>query len=313
MRRRRWARRRGLREGKRRRHFTLGGHIASSITQVGLIHAVGVVRDGNGYELINGHRRLRAHQQLAKPEIRANLYEFTAQERADEATKQNAIAQFLFAANQSEPLVPIERARFYNDAMDKLGLSLSDLAEVHNRSVNEIEEDRMYLNIATPVLDLIAAAPKKFSSEHLRVLAEYASPGKKKTWRITPEEQERLAKKLLNQEDKKLVASPKVFEAAIRETVRDRRGKAEEVKKRLRGPRSEVEAIKDLVRRLEDVEKSERELQKVDLALVTEIDLADKREIISRLYSLSESLVAYAEQKINSLKVKRHGAQAARA
>jgi ParB family chromosome partitioning protein len=287
--------------------------LGKSIQQVGLIHAVSVVKDTNGFELINGHRRLRAHEQLGIPGIRANVYEFTPEERADEAAKQAAIAQFLFAANQSEPLVPVERARFYRDAIDKLGLSLEDLAEVHNCAVSEIEDDLMYLSIATPVLDLVAAAPQRFGNEHLRILAEYASPSKKKAWRITPEEQEKLAKKLLNQEDKKMVASPKVFEAAIRETVRERRAKAEEVKKRLRGPRSEVEAIKDLVSRVEDVEKAERELEKVDLALVTEIDLADKREIMSRLYSVSETLVAYAEQKINSLKVKRHAAQAVRA
>jgi ParB/RepB/Spo0J family partition protein len=300
-------------------HFrkeTVGEHLdrlGKSIQQVGLIHAIGVVRNGNGYELINGHRRVRAHQELNMSEIRANIYEFTPDEQADEGTKQQAIAQFLFAANQSEPLVPVERARFYHDAIDKLGLTLQDLADVHNRSVEEIEDDLMYLNIATSVLDLVAAAPQKFSNEHLRILAEYSSPSKKKAWRITPDEQEKLAKKLLNQEDKRIVESPRLFENAIKDTVRERRSKAEEVKKRLRGPRNQVEAIKDLVRGVESVEKAAKELDKIDITLVSEIDLADKRELISRLYSLSESLVAYAEQKINSLKVRRNVAQAVKA
>jgi hypothetical protein len=68
-----------------------------------------------------------------------------------------------------------------------------------------------------------------------------------------------------------------------------------------------------LVRGVEAVEKAAKELDKIDITLVSEIDLADKRELISRLYSLSESLVAYAEQKINSLKVRRNVAQAVKA
>src|SRR5439155_23784581 len=111
--------------------------LVKSIQQVGQIHAVSVVRGGDdaGYELIQGHRRLKAHEVGGIPKIRANIYEFTAEELADEATRQSAIAQFLFAANQSEPLIPVERARFYRGAMDSMGLTIEDLAEVHNRSI----------------------------------------------------------------------------------------------------------------------------------------------------------------------------------
>lgn len=106
--------------------------LANSIKQVGLIHAVGVVRDDGRLELVNGHRRLEAHKLAGLDSIRANVYELTPEEAADEATKQQAITQFLLAANQSEPLVPVERARYYRDALEKLGLSLTELAETHN-------------------------------------------------------------------------------------------------------------------------------------------------------------------------------------
>ncbi|OFW01803.1 MAG: hypothetical protein A3H94_07175 [Acidobacteria bacterium RIFCSPLOWO2_02_FULL_60_20] len=125
-----------------------------------------------------------------------------------------------------------------------------------------------YLNIAQPVLDLIAAAPQKFSSEHLEILAEYASPSKKKAWRITPEEQEKIAKKLLTQEDKRIVASPRVFEAEIRDMVGERRAKAGQMKKRLKGPRTQVDSVKDLVRAVEEAEKAVKGLDKVELALI---------------------------------------------
>lgn len=280
--------------------------LAKSIQQVGLIHAVSVVRDEKALELVNGHRRLEAHKLAGLSQIRANIYEFAPAEAADEPTKQQAITQFLFAANQSEPLVPVERARYYRDAIEKLGLSLAELSEIHNQSAEQIESDMRYLNIAQPVLDLIAAAPQKFSTDHLEILAEYSSASKKKAWRITPEEQERIAKKVLAQEDKRIVASPHAFEAEIREMVRERRAKAEEIKKRLKAPRTQVDSVKELVRAVEEVEKAVKGLDKVDLSLINEIELVDKREIMSRLYSLSETLVGFAERRINPLKVKRH-------
>src|SRR6266852_4126250 len=104
-----------------------------------------------------------------------------------------------------------------------------------------------------------------------------------------------------------MVSNAKTFEAAIRDTVKERRIKMEVLKKRLR-PKNNADTLKDLLRAIEEVEKSVKALGKVDLAPVSEIDLADKREIISRLYTFSESLVAFAEQKINSLKVKRYAA-----
>lgn len=256
--------------------------------------------------MISGHRRLRAHEKLGLDQIRANIYEFAPEEAINEATKQQAITQFLFAANQSEPLIAIERARFYSLAIEKWGWGPQELSEIHNVSLEQIESELRYLNIAQPVLDLIAAAPSKFSNAHLDILAEYASPSSKKAWRLTPEEQEKVAQKLLTQEDKRIVVSPRLFEADIKKMVQERRAKAQQMNKRSKAPQTQVDAIKDLVRAIEEVERAGKELEKVDTSTITEIELVDKREIMSRLYSISETLVAFAEQKINGLKVKRH-------
>ena len=179
--------------------------LAKSMQKFGQIHAVSVIRKNGANELINGHRRFKAAKLAGMETLRANTYEFEDHEK-DEATRRQVIAQFLLAANKQEPLVPIERARFWQWLIEELSMTQEDVAEVHNTSVDDINSDLMFLNLDTAVLDLVAAAPDRFSQQHLRVLATYASPGKK-AWRITPAEQKKLAQKLLTQEDKAASAS----------------------------------------------------------------------------------------------------------
>src|SRR5947209_2024101 len=90
--------------------------LTESIQKLGLIHAVSVVRYPDGrLDLVNGHRRLLAHKRGGILQIRANVYEFDANELGDEQRQQQAVVQFLLAANSNEPLIPVERARAYED------------------------------------------------------------------------------------------------------------------------------------------------------------------------------------------------------
>ena len=63
--------------------------LAASIREIGLIHAISVVTDGDRYELINGHRRLLAHKRAGLDTVRANIYEYEPEELADEGRKQH--------------------------------------------------------------------------------------------------------------------------------------------------------------------------------------------------------------------------------
>jgi ParB/RepB/Spo0J family partition protein len=274
--------------------------LANSLKKYGQIHAVSVIEKNGGFELINGHRRLKAAKLADLPTLRANTYEFEAHE-GDDGARRQAIAQFLLAANKQEPLVPIERARFWQWCIEQLEMTQEDLAQVHSVPVEEIISDLMFLNLDTAVLDLVAAAPDRFSQQHLRVLAEYASPGKK-SWRITPSEQKKLAQKLLTQEDKAASASAKKFEAVVKYVVKERREKQTQMKQR--GP---DENFKDLLRKIDGVGKAVKELVSFDLSLLPTVDPGDKNEIVGRIYNLADQLVQFGEKKVvDKVEVRKH-------
>ncbi len=288
--------------------------LAGSIEQVGLIHAVSTVKssDGSGsHQLINGIRRKLAHERLGLTQIRANVYEFTEEELADEEKQQTAVAQFLLAANSAEPLLPLERARYYKEAMEHFGMSVEELSKLHSRPVNEIVSDLKWLNLSSKVTDLVAEHRDKFSDEHLRIMVEWASP-EKKAWRITANEQEMLARKVVDQEDKRLAIDPKELEKQIRQLkteqrkrkTAERKAEREKNKEEVRR-RQPLQVIKDIVGSLNKVEAGIVEISKINVPEETEIELIDKRAIIEQCYRLAEGLTSFAEQNISPLRVKR--------
>jgi ParB family chromosome partitioning protein len=161
--------------------------LATSFKKVGQVHAISVVRRNGSKELINGHRRWKAAPLAGMKTLRADIYEFDGKEIDNPAEQQKAIAQFLLAANMSEPLLPLERANYYDDAIQNLGMTIEDLADIHSVSVDEIREDLKFKNLSEEVIAIVQGAPDKFTQAHLKILAEYASPSDKKAWRITDE------------------------------------------------------------------------------------------------------------------------------
>jgi ParB/RepB/Spo0J family partition protein len=277
--------------------------LARSIREVGLIHAVSVVEDPSGaYELINGHRRLRAHKRANLAEIRANIYEYEPEELNDEQVRQQAVVQFLLAANSAEPLIPIERARYYEDAMNNFGWDVADLARVHHVSEAAVVDDLMFLNLDPRVLDLVQAHRDSFSQEHLRVLAEHATPSNKKAWTITPEEQVKAAEELAHQRDKKLVDSSRAFRAHVQSMVKKRREEAAASKRRV-GQGSE-DPVKSLFKLIESARKTVDQLVKADLSPIKEIDARDKGTVYQDLLTMAQEIVDFAEGPVQQLKAR---------
>lgn len=281
--------------------------LANSIKEVGLIHAVSVVESpSGGYELINGHRRWLAHKLAKLPTVRTNVYVFEPAELGDESIRRQAVAQFLLAANSAEPLIPVERARYYEEAMEKFGWEPKDLARVHHRSEEEILEDLLFLNLEPTVLDLVQAHPDSFSQEHLRVIAEHASPSMKKAWAMTPGEQLEVATALAEQRDKKLVQSPRALESHIKAIVKDRRAQSKAANRKL--GRGQDDPVKALYKLLDGIQKSIDQLGKADLSTIAEIDPRDKGKASELLFNMAQELIDLAEGPVQKLKTRQRQA-----
>jgi ParB/RepB/Spo0J family partition protein len=277
--------------------------LATSIVELGLIHAVSVVEDpSGGYELINGHRRLLAHKHAKLKTIRSTVYEYEPHELADETVRRQSIAQFLLAANSAEPLIPVERARYWEQAMEKFAWDTADIARVHHVDEAQVIDDLMYLNLQDEVLKMVQAHPDSFSTEHLRILAEYSTPSAAKAWVMTPEEQVRVARELADQRDKKIVASPRAFRTHIQAEVKKRRNEAAAAKRRLGG--GTEDPVKALYKLLGGVHKSIDTLVKADLSSIKEIDPADKGKAAQDIYGMAQQLIDFAEGPLQRLKTR---------
>jgi len=277
--------------------------LAESIKKHGLIHALSVVEDPDGgYELINGHRRWLAHKRGKISTARVNIYEYEAAELADESLRREVVAEHLLAANSAEPLIPLERARYYADAMEQFGWEIEDLARVHSLTPEAIADDMLFLNLDPQVLDLAQAHTDSFSEANLRVLAEYATPSAKKGWAMTSAEQLQVARELALQTDKKLVESPRALQAHIKSIVQKRRQDATRAKRKL--GQGKDDPVKALFKLLEGVERSVDELAKADFSSITAIDPRDKGKATQELFNLAQQLIDLAESKVGQLKTR---------
>jgi ParB/RepB/Spo0J family partition protein len=279
--------------------------LAESVRKHGLIHAISVVEDpAGGYALINGHRRWLAHKELLKAaKIRANVYEFEPDELKDEAQRRQAVAEFLLAANKSEPLIPVERARYYFDAMERFGWSVEDIAKVHDVTVKSVQDDLVFLSLDDRVLGMVQSNPDRFTTDHLRVLADYSSAAARKSWRLEPEEQVKAAEHLVKQEDKAIVESPLEWEKHVKGIVKKRR--ADKAAERRKVGRGKEDPVKALFKLLEGIGKGVDQLKSADLSSIKEIRPEDKGQAASDLYAMAQGLIDIAEGPVQKLKTSR--------
>lgn len=286
--------------------------LAASMAELGQIENVGVIRNSDGsYDLTRGHRRSLAGQRLGWETIRADVYQYEDDELDSPVLKQLATTRHLFASNMYEPLLALERARFYDDVRRNLGLSVEQIAEIYHQAPADILSDLELLQLAPKVLDLVEQNPGRVSERHLRTLAKHAAPDKR-GWRLAEDEQEKLVRAVINQEDKLAATDAEEFgKLAKRVKSEGRQRKTAEKKARAQRQQQAPQIVKEVVRVLERVEEACNALGKVEVPSTTEIELYDKREIISKCYALAQVLSDFAEARVSPLPVKRTAATVA--
>jgi len=280
--------------------------LAASIKQHGLIHAVSVVKDPSGkdeFELTNGHRRLKAHEKGNIPTIRANVYEYDEDELKDESLRRERVRSFLMAANSAEPLIPIERARAYQDFADTLGWDTKAIAKAMHVTEEAVVDDLMLLNISPDALDVVQAHHNSFTQETLRVLARYATPGASKAWVMSAEEQLSVVKEIAFQHDKRLVESARFLESHIKEIVNSRRAKV--AANRRKAGRGGDDPVKVLFKMIEGVKDAASDLTEADFSSIKEIDPTDKGKATDEIYGVAQQLIDFVDETVQKLKTKR--------
>lgn len=93
--------------------------LASSIREKGLLQAIRVTPRSNGYMIICGECRWRAHQHNNATTIRAEIVDASDEQVAIEAIAENL---------QRRNVTPLEEAFAYKRAMDEFGMTVEELA-----------------------------------------------------------------------------------------------------------------------------------------------------------------------------------------
>lgn len=281
--------------------------LLQSMREHGQIHAISLLEDsasGDLFELINGHRRFTAAQRGGLDSLRANIYRVPAGRGQD---KELLIQQHLYAANMAEPLLPVERARMFEEVMNAFNWTVEQVADCFEGETPEtVAEAMKFLAIDQTVLDVIAAQPEKFSEGHIRVLADYASRDKR-GWRMKPDEQLRIAREVAEQQDKLVTADPRKLEARIRSVIKQRRDQERERNNQLKG--SSSDPVKALFKAVETVEAAMRSLQGVGIKDIKQIDSGDKGDITKRLYDVVGNIDEFVNERIAKLAISRGGAK----
>lgn len=274
--------------------------LLESLKKRGQIHEISLLREHDGtLTVINGHRRLKASRLGNLAALRANIYRVPAGREAD---RDVLVQQHLYAANSAEPLLAVERARLFDSLMQTFDWDPARVAACFEGETEETVTDTLkYLSIDERVLDVVAQNVEKFTTAHLQVIAEYASPSKR-AWRMKPEEQMRVAKEIVDQVDKKAVRDPRKFEVRVRSVVNERRRAEEQRKAVTRAVQSDP--VKALVKAVESVEVAVRSVRDVDLAAIADIDPADKGDVSKRLYDAIEGLTVFTEDRVAKLRVR---------
>ncbi|MDE2997844.1 MAG: ParB/RepB/Spo0J family partition protein [Gemmatimonadota bacterium] len=134
--------------------------LADSIREKGVIQPVVVRRDGTGYQLIAGERRLRAAIEAGLETVPAILL--------DVGSDQEMMEISLIENVQREDLNPIEEARAYRGLMETCFLTQEEVAQKVGKNRSTVTNTLRLLHLAEEVRN--ALQEKKISMGHARAL-----------------------------------------------------------------------------------------------------------------------------------------------
>ena len=142
--------------------------LASSIQSEGLLQPVVVRTTENGYELIAGERRLRAHQHLGRATILARVLE---------ATDLSSASLSLIENLQREQLNPVEEALGYQSLIVDFNLSQQEVSKRMGKSRSHIANLMRLLHLEDELKRLLSDG--ELSVGHAKVLLGVDDPGRR--------------------------------------------------------------------------------------------------------------------------------------
>jgi ParB family transcriptional regulator, chromosome partitioning protein len=133
--------------------------LSQSIKTHGILQPLVVRRNGEGYQLIAGERRLRAAQAAGLSEVPVHIVEFNDQQVYEAALVENI---------QRSDLNPIEKAQGFKDYLDRFGISPEQLGTKLGLDRTTIVNLLGLLNLPTDVQDAVRLG--QISMAHAKVL-----------------------------------------------------------------------------------------------------------------------------------------------
>jgi ParB family transcriptional regulator, chromosome partitioning protein len=137
--------------------------LAASMRSSGIIQPLVVRRNGDGFELIAGHRRWRAAEVAGLTEVPVYLRDVDSYAQAQMALVENI---------QREDLNPIERAQAYRALIDQLGLTQAELASRTGEDRSSVANFLRLLELTEAVREMVRDGRLSFG--HAKLLAGVA-------------------------------------------------------------------------------------------------------------------------------------------
>ena len=141
------------------------GELAASIQSEGLLQPIVVRPTANGYELIAGERRWRAHQHLGREKILARVLEVSDLSSASLSLIENL---------QREELNPLEEAMGYQSLVSDFSLTQQEVAERMGKSRSHVTNLMRLLQLDGELRRLLAEG--ELSVGHAKVLLSVEDP-----------------------------------------------------------------------------------------------------------------------------------------
>jgi len=145
--------------------------LSESIKEHGLLQPIVVIEKGDGYMLIAGERRLRAHTLADLPLIKAII--------ADVDIDEIRLRELALIENiQRENLNPIELANSYAELIEVHGIRHEDLSEIVHKSRSQITNTMRLLTLSDYAQKQVAEG--NISQGHAKVLVGLDAPKQKR-------------------------------------------------------------------------------------------------------------------------------------
>jgi ParB family chromosome partitioning protein len=141
--------------------------LVESVREYGIIQPLIVTKDGNGYELIAGERRLRAAKTLGLQKVPVIVRDADSQRKLEVALVENL---------QRENLNPIEAAVAYKKLVDEFNLTQEEVARRVGKSRPAVTNALRFLSLPEEVRQAISEG--KISEGHAKYLSGLDSESK---------------------------------------------------------------------------------------------------------------------------------------